>query len=184
MLKQFCIISCVSVLFFFGLTLIPVSVVFADDGLASQCEKHANKRKRRPHVTCLRTLLKDNAPDFVTPSRDGLGNWGCGSKNRAQHVGCLEDLLHAHTAGSPGMSPSDPVPGSQAAIAPGPVSENALVARLRVQGGTIQGCIDRIESDRDLIIYVHQPTGSYFTSHAKIGDVKVHEMCGQEICRP
>ena len=40
MLRQFCTISCVSVLFFFGLTLIPVSLVSADERAAfTECEE-------------------------------------------------------------------------------------------------------------------------------------------------
>jgi hypothetical protein len=49
------------------------------------------------HIRCLRTLLRDNAPDHLSsPSNDGLGNWGCGRPTFPAHRDCLRSILDRH----------------------------------------------------------------------------------------
>ena len=49
------------------------------------------------HIMCLRTLLRDNAPQHLSsPSNDGLGNWGCSRPTFPAHRDCLRSILDRH----------------------------------------------------------------------------------------
>ena len=63
------------------------------------------------------------------------------------------------------------------------------IAELERQGGSLEACIKRYESDSDLIVYATEPTnppfyGALFTSSAQVGNVMVYQFCGQEVCNP
>jgi hypothetical protein len=76
-------------------------------GEITYCEEFSDQPKKRGEVNCLRDLL-DQTPlsETVRHAKKGKkrGFYKCGSKDRAQHVGCLRDLLRGQND-KPGMAP-------------------------------------------------------------------------------
>jgi hypothetical protein len=76
-------------------------------GEITYCEEFSDQPKKRGEVNCLRDLL-DQTPlsETVRHAKKGKkrGFYKCGSKDRAQHVGCLRDLLKGQND-KPGMAP-------------------------------------------------------------------------------
>ena len=73
--------------------------------LGAHCDEFAGLKRKRKEVRCLRKALDEHAPEKAKRiAKDGLGAYGCGSKNRVKHVSCLRDLLD-EPGGKPGMAP-------------------------------------------------------------------------------
>ena len=77
----------------------PVFAEIVGASLTDKCEQHDIATHKTEQVNCLRSLLSETAPNFITPSKDGLGNWGCSSSDQAQHIDCLKNLLNQYTNG-------------------------------------------------------------------------------------
>jgi len=145
-LKQFCIISCVSVLFFFGLTLIPVTLASADERAAfTGCEEMPtqpdNYKSLKRQKNCFRDVAKRlgakrsarrefRACQKIKPNR-------VSTQKMQQKIDCFMDVASSLM---PDMAEPPAAPFNDASLSAAPSPEQVPVAPRGPHRTNIKAC--------------------------------------------